>query len=111
MSNDYIPNGDDACLDWMLNFYNEVKENYTAWGTPDPTEYRGVLGGVEKRFHIAEAPLTGEDLPFSEFTRKRTYRADFSEADRGKTVYFCLMYENGKGNSGPWGPILQAIIP
>jgi hypothetical protein len=37
MSTDYIPNGDDECLDWMLNFFNETKDNFTLWGIPDST--------------------------------------------------------------------------
>jgi hypothetical protein len=34
--------------------------------------------------------------------------------DSGKTVYFCLRYENQKGGEegeGPFGPIMSAIIP
>jgi hypothetical protein len=26
-------------------------------------------------------------------------------------VYFCLRYENPKGQTGPFGPILKAVIP
>ena len=29
----------------------------------------------------------------------------------GKTVYFCVRYENAKGEPGPWGPIFSAVIP
>jgi hypothetical protein len=58
---------------------------------------------------VAQAPTPADDLPHSVFTRKHQF--DFPEEDRGKSVYFCLRYENGKGDAGPWGPILQAIIP
>jgi hypothetical protein len=27
------------------------------------------------------------------------------------TVYFCLRYENSKGEAGPFGPVLSAVIP
>jgi hypothetical protein len=47
----------------------------------------------------------------SVFTRKKRCRFDFSEDDRGKTVYFCAHYENAKGDVGPWGPIVSALIP
>ncbi|MDR0642051.1 MAG: hypothetical protein LBG07_06300, partial [Treponema sp.] len=59
----------------------------------------------------SEVPLDGDDLPHSVFTRKKKYRFDFLEEDRGKTVYFCLRYENSKGEVGPWGSVIQAIIP
>jgi hypothetical protein len=42
MSTDYIPEGDDECLDWMLNFYNELKDNFTRWGIPDPADPVGL---------------------------------------------------------------------
>jgi hypothetical protein len=75
--------------------------------------YYGVLGDATAtdKFRLASAPASGDDLPHSVFTRKRKYRFDFPEGDRGKQVYFCLRYENSKGESGPWGPIIQAIIP
>jgi hypothetical protein len=63
------------------------------------------------KFRLVALPSSGDDLPHSVFTRKRAHQFDFPEADRGKSVYFCLRYENSKGDAGPWGPILQAIIP
>jgi hypothetical protein len=29
----------------------------------------------------------------------------------GKTAYFCICYENSKGESGEFGPIFSAVIP
>ncbi|MDR1930756.1 MAG: hypothetical protein LBQ44_09045, partial [Treponema sp.] len=62
---------------------------------------------------IAAPPRTGDDLPHSVFTRRKKYRFDF-DGNSGKTVYFCLRYENDKGGEegeGPYGPILSAVIP
>jgi hypothetical protein len=92
--------------------------------------YYGVMGTVEfgqspnslgaspsaklpaaDKFRLAAAPASGDDLPHSVFTRRAKHRFDFPEEDRSKTVYFCLRYENSKGQSGPWGPILSAVIP
>ncbi|MDR1371366.1 MAG: hypothetical protein LBJ72_14785 [Dysgonamonadaceae bacterium] len=36
---------------------------------------------------------------------------DFSEVDRGKTFWFSLRWENTTGKKGPWGEILNAIVP
>jgi hypothetical protein len=78
--------------------------------------YWGILGDptAGDKFRLTARPLSGEDLPHSVFTKRRKYRFDFSEEDRGKTVYFCLRYENSKGGKegeGPWGPSISAIIP
>jgi hypothetical protein len=67
--------------------------------------------GQADKFYLASPPVSGDDLPHSDFTRKKRYRFDFPGEDRGKTVYFCLRYENSKGEPGPWGPVLSAIIP
>jgi hypothetical protein len=33
------------------------------------------------------------------------------DTDRGKTVYFCLCWENNRGEKGPWSEIVFAVIP
>jgi hypothetical protein len=72
-------------------------------GDPTPTD----------KFRLAAVPVTGNDLPHSTFTHRKKYRFDF-DGDSGKTVYFCLRYENEKGGEdgeGPFGPMMNAIIP
>ncbi|MDR1250218.1 MAG: hypothetical protein LBK63_13070, partial [Treponema sp.] len=65
------------------------------------------------KFRLATPPVSGNDLPHSLFTHRKKFRFDF-DGDSGKTVYFCLRYENekgGKDGEGPFGPILSAIVP
>jgi hypothetical protein len=69
----------------------------------------GILDGTGP-WRITAPPVTGSDLPWSKFTRRRRERFDF-DGNSGKTVYICLCYENGKGNAGPFGPIISAVIP
>jgi hypothetical protein len=76
------------------------------WGVLDPA-------AEHDKSHISAPPVVGDDLPHSTFTHRRRFRFDF-EGDSGKTVYFCLRYENEKGGKegeGPFGPIFSAIIP
>jgi hypothetical protein len=75
--------------------------------------YYGIVGDVTAtdKFRLAAPPASGDDLPHSVFTRKHKHEFDLPEEDRGKSLYFCLRYENGKGKVGPWGPILHAIVP
>jgi hypothetical protein len=64
--------------------------------------------GVKRE--LMKVPLTGDELPHSRWTRRRKERLDF-HGDGGKTAYFCIRYENVKGEYGPWGPVFQANIP
>ena len=59
---------------------------------------------------LMKAPLTGEDLPHSQWMRRRKERFYFT-GDSGKTAWFCIRYENSKGDKGPWGPLFSAVIP
>jgi hypothetical protein len=76
----------------------------------------GLMGEPSEtdRFRLASPPLTGRDLPHSTFTHRKRFRFDF-EGDSGRTVWFCLRYENAKGGKekgeGPFGPLFSAIIP
>jgi hypothetical protein len=73
------------------------------YGILDPANPSG-------RFRISAPPVTGDDLPHSVFVKKRKHVFDF-EGDSGKTVWFCLRYENEKGDPGPYGPLFSAVIP
>jgi hypothetical protein len=74
--------------------------------------YYGFSGPASKKykFRLTGEPKTGSDLPYSVFTRRKKERFDF-DGESGNTVYFCLRYENPRGQAGPFGPILSAVIP
>jgi hypothetical protein len=74
--------------------------------------YYGVLAkpAAHDKFRLASPPNTGDDLPHSVFTRRKKHLFDFT-GDSGCAVYFCMRYENSKGDVGPWGPIIEAHIP
>jgi hypothetical protein len=94
--------------------------NIRAVGAPIPDSrsdygvriYYGFSGpATEKyRFRITGTPRTGEDLPYSVFTKRKKERFDF-DGESGNTVYFCLRYENPTGKPGPFGPMMSAVIP
>jgi hypothetical protein len=98
----------------------------TADSEPDPHRsehgfriYYGIMppGGASMeaatgtKRELMKVPLSGKELPFSKFTRRKRDRLDFPQEDSGKTAYFCICYENSKGDSGPWGPVFSSIIP
>ena len=53
----------------------------------------------------------GRHLRESRFTRRKKELFTFNPEDSGKTAYFCVRYENSKGQAGPWGPVVSATIP
>ena len=73
--------------------------------------YYGVLGNNDgSPVRITQPPVTGANLPQSVFTRKQRYTFDLAD-QRGKHAFFCIRYENSKGQHGPWGTILEAYVP
>jgi hypothetical protein len=63
------------------------------------------------RRYLVKASPAGQDLPNSQFTKRKKELMDFPSDDNGKTVYFSIRFENSKGQSGPWGPVFSAVIP
>ncbi|MDR3196746.1 MAG: hypothetical protein LBU34_02655 [Planctomycetaceae bacterium] len=102
----------------------KLRLHAVAASTPNPHRsdygfriYYGVLplpGTVSNvpisRRELVQVPVSGDELPHSRFTRRREELFDFPQEDRGKNVYFCIRYENAKGEPGPWGPLFSAII-
>jgi hypothetical protein len=68
--------------------------------------------GVEIRWCILGVPPASiDELIHSAFDTRSPFALDFEESDRGKSVYFCLRWENSKGEKGPWSEIVMSIIP
>ena len=87
----------------------DVADKRTGYGV---RIYYGIMGEPSEndRFRISRQPKTGDDLPRSVFTRKKRYQFDFT-GDNGKEIFFCMRFENSKGQTGPWGKIISAFIP
>jgi hypothetical protein len=68
--------------------------------------------GVEIAWAILdEAPKSYADLVHSAFDTRSPYIFQFDLADAGKRAWFCLRWENTRGEKGPWSEIQSAIIP
>jgi hypothetical protein len=69
--------------------------------------------GAELLYGIADGsgPLAFHQLTHSVFCTHSPFRIEFADELRGKTVYFCLRWENTRGQKGPWSEIVSAIIP
>jgi hypothetical protein len=70
------------------------------------------IHGVELRWALLDNPPSSvEDLTKSAFDTASPYMFKFDEADRGKSLYICPCWENNKGEKGPFGEIVKAIVP
>ncbi|GHT87842.1 hypothetical protein FACS1894137_15600 [Spirochaetia bacterium] len=68
--------------------------------------------GVEIHWCILERPpLTIDELIHTAMDTASPYTFTFGEEERGKTLYFCLRWENGDHGTGPWSLIYNAVIP
>jgi hypothetical protein len=68
--------------------------------------------GAEIRWEMRNtAPEKAEDLVNSDFTTRTPHTFVFTGDRQGQRVYFCLRWENNKGEKGPWGAIVSAIVP
>ncbi|GHU99886.1 hypothetical protein FACS189483_09590 [Spirochaetia bacterium] len=67
--------------------------------------------GVRYAWQVGgEKPATGADLPKSKFSRNTSHVVTLTEADKAKTAYYATCYENGKGDTGPWSPVVDTVI-
>jgi hypothetical protein len=79
-----------------------------ATGRAKPHGYHGAV--------IAWELLDKPPAQLSELTRHVTatrtpYTLEFGEADRGKTIYAAICWQNSKGQNGDWSNIQSAIVP
>jgi hypothetical protein len=93
-----------------LDLYQSDYGYHIYWGVM-PQGGATVEAAMSPKRELMQAPPIGSYLPNSRFTRRKNELFEFDAEDSGKTVYFCVRYENAKGDSGPWGPMFQAVIP
>ena len=67
--------------------------------------------GAEIKWLIAEERPTVEELINSTFDTGSPYTITFEDSQRGKKVWICMRWENTRGEKGPWGQMINAIIP
>ncbi|MDR2260700.1 MAG: hypothetical protein LBE06_07170 [Azoarcus sp.] len=87
------------------------EHGFRVYGGMLPPGGASLEAAASPKRELMHAPASGDELPHSHFTRRKRERMDFAQEESGKTIYFCVRYENAKGQPGPWGPIFSAVIP
>ena len=68
--------------------------------------------GAEIRWAILDSPPANiDEISKSAFATHSPHTMEFSEEQRGKSVYLCMRWETNRGDKGPWSEIVKAIIP
>jgi hypothetical protein len=60
---------------------------------------------------LAEPPADPDALTRSVLATRTPHVFEFTEEERGKTVYVAICWQNEKGEKGPWSEIESAIVP
>jgi hypothetical protein len=71
------------------------------------------VAGIEIRWAVLDHyPATVKELINSGFDTASPWMNEFDEADRGKKAYYCGRWEAPvEGGKGPFGEIVEAIVP
>jgi hypothetical protein len=71
----------------------------------------GVGGAVVRYGVLPEPPKDLSELIHTVLDSVSPCHLDFSESQRGSFVYYCLAWQNERGEKGPWSAIEHSIIP
>jgi hypothetical protein len=94
-----------------------VKINYLTGSPSDPANkgyriwYSVIAQGAASTDATSTPPPTNPgELNESFYTKRKKDVIEFDFDDSGKTAYLAVQIEN-EGKKGPWGPMVQALIP
>jgi hypothetical protein len=71
----------------------------------------GMSGAVISWSVLDHPPADGGELTKAILATRTPHTLEFTEEERGQTVYVALQWQNNKGQKGPWSEILWAIVP
>jgi len=91
----------DDRADWGFRVYFGVLPH-----AGDVTEEMNI-----ERQYLRRVPQNPEELTHSHFTHRKHDSLEFPYDNSGMRCFICIRYENGKGDAGPWGPMVSSYIP
>jgi hypothetical protein len=71
------------------------------------------LNSNDRNSNISPTELSAPsgDLTRSVLATRTPHILEFTEEERGKTVYVAICWQNEKGEKGPWSEMESAIVP
>ena len=89
----------------------QVHVHFKVLGAANRAKPKGYDGAVIIWGVLDKPPARPEDLTEHILASSTPYTINFDETERGKIVYVCLCWQNGKGKRGPWSEIQWTYVP
>jgi hypothetical protein len=80
-------------------------------GSSSKAKPYGVNGAVIAYAMLDAPPADPSALTRTALATRTPHTLEFTEEERGKTVYVAICWQNEKGEKGPWSEIESAIVP
>ena len=117
-----IPNHDTVRTDHMIvaeevefnlltRGIRQVHVEFRVLGATNRAKPRGYDGAVVVWDLLDGPPAGPESLNRHTMASRTPHTLDFSEAERGKTVYVAVAWQNERGILGRWSEIQRTIVP
>ncbi|MDR2139872.1 MAG: hypothetical protein LBP50_10030 [Tannerella sp.] len=91
--------------------FRRLKLLFRDMGSRSRAKPGGVNGAVVAYAVLDAPPASPEALTRNVLATRTPYMLEFTEDERGKTVYVALCWQNVKGQRGPWSEIGSAVVP
>ncbi|MDR3262641.1 MAG: hypothetical protein LBT78_12535 [Tannerella sp.] len=100
------PNIDIDVLD-----VRRLKVHFQNMGSAGKAKPRGVNGAIIVYAVLDLPPSSPAALTRSVLATRTPHTLEFTEQERGRTVYVAICWQNGKGERGPLSEIESAVVP
>ncbi|MDR1129541.1 MAG: hypothetical protein LBK96_00985 [Prevotellaceae bacterium] len=91
--------------------FRRLKVSFQDQGSKSKAKPYGVDGAVIVCAVLDTPPADHSALTRSVLATRTPHILEFTEEERGKTVYIAICWQNEKGQMGPWSEIISAIVP
>jgi hypothetical protein len=88
-----------------------LKVHFRDMGSSGKARPYGVIGAVIAYAVLNAHPTSPTDLTNIILATRTPYTLEFTEPERGRTVYVAICWQNEKGEKGPWSEMESAIVP
>jgi hypothetical protein len=98
-------------LDIDVVDFRRLAINFRDMGSKSKARPYGVNGALVKFAVLDTPPADHNALTRTVLATRTPHILEFTEEERGKTVYIVICWQNEKGELGPWSEIESAIVP
>ena len=102
---------EDVEFEIRLRSIREVLINFWVKRLTSMAKPVGYDGAVIVWDVLDAPPATPDDLNRHQMASRTPFALEFSETERGRTVYITAAWQNERGNRGRWSEIQSAVIP